>query len=73
MTEPTMNDEMADETPWEDPIVAEVRAARAALFTSVGFDLDKLLERVRQEQALSGHPVVTFPPRPPGSTAGEVA
>lgn len=68
-----MNDEMAHETPWEDPIVAEVRVARAALFASVGFDLEKLLERLRQEQALSEHPVVTFPPRPPGSTTGEAA
>ena len=68
-----MNDERDRETPWEDPIVAGVRAARAALFAAAGYDLEKLVERLRQEQALSGHPVVTLPPRVPEPTEGEAA
>jgi hypothetical protein len=53
------------EAPWEDPIVAEVRAARAALFAAADYDLEKLVRRLRQKQAVSGHSVVTFPPRVP--------
>ena len=68
-----MNDETQLETPWEDPIVAEVRAARAALLAAAGYDLEKLVARLRQEQPLSGHPIVTFPPRVPEPTAGEAA
>ncbi len=68
-----MNDEKDRETPWEDPVVTEVRAARAALLAAAGYDLEKLVERLRQEQALSGHPVVTFAPRAPEPTAGEAA
>ena len=33
-----MNDEKDLETPWEDLIVAEVRAARAALWAAAGYD-----------------------------------
>lgn len=68
-----MNDEKDLETPWEDPIVAEVRAARAALWAAADYDLERLAQRLRQEQALSGHPVVTFPPRVPKPTADEAA
>jgi len=65
-----VNDERDREAPWEDSIVAEVRAARATLFAAAGYDLEKLVERLRREQALSGHPVVTFPPRVPEPTTG---
>ena len=68
-----MNDERDRETSWQDPIVAEVRTARAALLASVGYDLEKLAERLRQEQAASGRRVVTLPPRAPEPTAGEAA
>lgn len=68
-----MNDERDPENSWQDPIVAEVRTARAALLASVGYDLEKLAERLRQEQAVSGRRVVTFPPRAPEPTAGEAA
>ena len=60
-----MNGEMARETEWEDPIVAEVRAARAALFAAAGNDLDILVDRLRREQQSSGRRIVTFPPRVP--------
>jgi len=68
-----VNDERDRETSWQDPIVAKVRTARAALLASVGYDLEKLAERLRQEQAVSGRRVVTFPPRAPESAAGEAA
>ena len=68
-----MNEEKDQETAWEDPIVAEVRAARVVLLAAAGYDLEKLAERLRREQALSGHPVVTFSPRLAEPTAGEAA
>ena len=58
---------------WIDPIVEDVRSARAALLEAAGFDLERLAERLRREQALSGHPVVTLPPRKPGHGSGEAA
>jgi hypothetical protein len=53
----------AEGPPWEDPIVAEVRRARAALFASVGYDLEALAKRLRQEQATSRRRIVVRPPR----------
>jgi hypothetical protein len=61
------------EAPWTDVIVAEVRAARFALLAAADYDLDKLAERLRQEQAASGRRVVAFPPRAPAPTGGEAA
>ena len=46
---------------WVDPIVAEVRAARAALWAASGQDIREFCRRVRAEQAASGHPVVAAP------------
>ena len=68
-----MNDANDREGPWEDAIVAEVRAARVTLLAAAGYDLERLAERLRQEQASSGHRVVTFPPRGPAPTTGESA
>ena len=48
---------------WHDPIVAEVRAAREALFAEAGYDIREFCRRVRAEQAKSGHHVVTLRPR----------
>ena len=47
------------ETDWQDPIVAEVRAAREALFAAAGYDIREFCRRARAAQADSGHPVVT--------------
>ena len=69
----SLNDEKALEPPWVDPIVAEVRGARATLLAAAGFDLERLAQRLREEQAVSGHPVVTLPPRQPGHGSGEAA
>jgi hypothetical protein len=44
---------------WRDPIVAEVRRAREALFAAAGHDLVEFCRRLREEQARSGHPVVS--------------
>ena len=55
----------AEDPLWEDPIVAEVRRVRAALFASVSYDLKALAELLRQEQADSGRRVVNRPPKRP--------
>ena len=49
--------------PWRDPIVAEVRAVRTALFAASGNDIREFCRRLREEQALSGHVIVTRAPR----------
>lgn len=54
-----------DERPWTDEIVAEVRSARERLFAACDYDLEKLAERLRQDQEGSGRVVVTFPRRIP--------
>jgi hypothetical protein len=54
-----------NEQPWIDEIVAEVRSAREQLFAAYDFDLEKLAERLRQNQKVSGRAVVTFPRRMP--------
>ena len=68
-----MNDLNDREEPWEDAIVTEVRAARIALLAAAGYDLDKLADRLREEQLSSGRSVVTFPPRVPAPTTHEAA
>ena len=50
---------------WVDPIVAEVRRARETLLADAGGDLDALCDRLRDEEARSGHAVVTRPSRAP--------
>ena len=55
-----MNDEAKDTAVWHDPVVAEVRAAREALFAAAGYDIREFCRRLRAEQAQSGHPVVTL-------------
>ena len=43
---------------WHDPIVAEVRAAREALFAAAGYDIREFCRLARAAQADSGHPIV---------------
>jgi hypothetical protein len=43
---------------WQDPIMAEVRAARQALFAAAGCDIREFCRRLRAEQDVSGHRVV---------------
>jgi len=59
-----MNDVHGQEALWQDPIVAEVRAVRSALFAASGYDIREFCRRLRDEQALSGHVIVTRPSRP---------
>ena len=49
---------------WYDPIVAEVRAAREALFAAAGYDIREFCRRARAAQANSGQPIVTRRSRP---------
>ncbi|NJL28938.1 MAG: hypothetical protein HC897_14135 [Thermoanaerobaculia bacterium] len=44
--------------PWRDPIVAEVRQAREALFAESGYDIHEFCRRLEARQASSGHPIV---------------
>ncbi len=52
---------------WHDPIVAEVRRVREALFAAAGYDIREYCRRLRQEQPTSGHPVVTRARRDSGT------
>ena len=49
----------------DDPIVAEVRAAREALFAEAGFDLEALGRLLRERQAAAGRAGVVLSPRAP--------
>ena len=49
----------------EDPVVAEVRAAREALFAEAGFDLEALGRLLRERQAAAGRAGVVLSPRAP--------
>ena len=49
----------------EDPIVAEVRAAREALFAAAGYDLEEFCRQLRARQAAEGRAAVTLPSRAP--------
>ena len=55
-----MNNASKDVDTWQDPIVAEVRAARQALFAAAGCDIREFCRRLRDKQALSGHQVVAL-------------
>lgn len=44
--------------PWYDPIVAEVRQARQALFAEAGYDIHEFFRRAAARQASSGHRIV---------------
>ena len=54
-----MNRVIEEDGPWRDPILAEVRAVRMALFAASGYDIRAFCRRLREEQALSGHVIVT--------------
>ena len=43
---------------WIDPIVAEVREAREALFAEANYDIYEFCRRLSDRQAGSGHSVV---------------
>lgn len=43
----------------DDPIVAEVRAVRSALFAAAGNDIREFCRRARERQDTSGRTVIT--------------
>jgi len=43
---------------WRDPIVAEVRKVREALFAESNYDIHEFCRRLADRQANSGHPIV---------------
>ena len=49
----------------KDPVVAEVRAARDAIWRECGGDLDKLFQRLRQHEATGGRVLAEIVSRPP--------
>ena len=59
-----MTDEHGQDGAWQDPIVAEVRAVRSELFAASGNDIHEFCRRAREEQAASGHVIVTHAPEP---------
>lgn len=50
--------EPSDLQSWQDPIVAEVRKAREALFAEANYDIHEFCRRLSERQETSGHPVV---------------
>jgi hypothetical protein len=60
-----------DEKPWQDPIVAEVRAVREALYAESGYDIHEFCRRAQERQETSGHPIVRHAPPTRGGSKGE--
>lgn len=61
----TMIGDREQEEPWEDPIVAEVRAAREAIFAQAGYDLAELCRQLDERARERGETSITLPPRRP--------
>lgn len=61
---------------YEDPVVAEIHATRAAMLQAAGGDIGRLMRQVAQRQRESKHHVITTPFRygtessvPPGPSS----
>jgi hypothetical protein len=46
-------DNTPEPRPWRDPIVAEVRAAREALYAEAGYDIHEFCRRLQERQKAS--------------------
>lgn len=57
-----MSDQLNERGPSYDPIVAEVRAVRTALFAAAGNDIHEFCRRAREKQEASGHPIAVGAP-----------
>lgn len=55
----------------EDPILAEIHRIREEIIEEFDYDLDKLIEYLRQREAEHPERVVSFPPRRPASVTIE--
>jgi hypothetical protein len=64
-----MSDQSNERGPSYDPIVAEVRAVRTALFTAAGNDIHEFCRRARERQEASGHTIVVGVPGSPDMPA----
>ena len=53
----------ADEGPWRDPIVEEIRKVREEHAARFGFDLDAIVADFRKREQEGPYKVVTLPPR----------
>ena len=53
-----MNEVPGQDGAWQDPIVAEVRDVRSALFAASGRDIREFCRRAREQQAVSGHVIL---------------
>ena len=53
-----MIDDRSAAKPWHDPIVAEVRQARQALFAEANYDVREFCRRLSERQETSNHRVV---------------
>jgi hypothetical protein len=49
-----MADEPREPDPWRDPIVAEVRETREALYAEAGYDIYELCRRLQERQKSAG-------------------
>ena len=65
-----MSNQLNERGPSYDPIVAEVRAARTALFAAAGNDILEFCRRARERQEASGHTIAVGTP---GSAHGPAA
>ena len=51
-------------TTMDDPIIAEVRAARDKHAARFGYDIKEIFKDIRAQQKASGRPYVRYPARP---------
>jgi len=61
------------QTPWVDPIVAEVHAARDRIMAAFDGDLHALCEELRARQQATGRIPLQHEPRPPRPESGRAA
>jgi hypothetical protein len=66
-----MTDDRSPVEVWHDPIVAEVRQAREALFAEANYDIHEFCRRLSTRQATSGHSVVKRGSTPIENSLGE--
>jgi len=66
-----MTENKPETQPWRDPIVAEVREAREALFAAAGHDVHEFCRRLREREEESDHPVIRAPRVPETEPAGK--
>ena len=55
----------------DDPIMAELRAARDRLAARFNYDVEAIFRHIQEREARSGLTYVPCPPRPPAPAASE--